>query len=354
MAQSLPTSMPAAVYRGPDDLRIETLPVPTLGPGEVLVEVAACGVCGTDLKKLHLGLQPPPRVYGHETVGRIAALGDGCNEWQVGDRVAVYHHIPCGTCHLCRRGVPAQCPIYKQTGATAGFEPAGGGYARYVRVMDWIVRGGGLVRVPDDVSDLAATFVEPVNTCLKGVIRSGLQENDVAHVVGAGAVGQLLAQLAGLRGARVVVCDLLPGRLAAASRLGAAAAVTPEHVDEVIAEMTDGLGADAVFLAAPVSAAVPEALARVRPGGSVVLFAHTRAGDPFTADAGEVCTLDKHIVGSYSSDVALNELAAEAVFARLVDVESLVTHVYPLERIGEAVARASQPADDALKVVVTP
>jgi len=204
--------MRAAVYRGPDQMVVETVPVPVIGAGELLVQVSACGVCGTDLKKIHRGLQPPPRIYGHETVGRIAALGDGVSDWRLGQRVALYHHIPCGTCKLCRRGVPAQCPVYKRTGITAGFEPAGGGFAEYVRVMDWIVAGGGVVAVPDGVTDEVASFVEPTNTGLKAMARSGLAPGDSAVVIGAGPIGLLLLQLATAHGATVVVSDPLPGR----------------------------------------------------------------------------------------------------------------------------------------------
>ncbi len=344
--------MPAAVYRGPGQVVIETLPVPDLRPGEVLVEVAACGVCGTDLKKIRHGLQAPPRVYGHETVGRIAAVGDGVGEWSVGDRVAVYHHIPCGQCHYCRHGVAAQCAVYKRTGVTAGFEPAGGGYAGYVKAMDWIVAGGGLVRVPEGVSDEAATFVEPVNTCLKGLQRAGVEAGDLVQVIGAGPIGLLLMQLCRAAGASVVITDPLPGRRQVAARLGGVA-VTPDEVREAVLERTDGRGADAVILAVPRADLIAGALALTRPGGRVLLFAQTRRDDPFTADAGEVCTLDKTVLGSYSSDVRLNQAAAEAVFSGRIDVTALITHRFPLDKIAEAIRTAETPADDVLKVIVT-
>lgn len=345
--------MRAAVYRGPNQMIVESVPVPAIGAGELLVEVTACGVCGTDLKKIHLGLQPPPRIYGHETTGRIAALGDGVTGWRVGQRVALYHHIPCGACKLCRRGVPAQCPAYKVTGVTAGFEPAGGGFAEYVRVMDWIVAGGGVVAIPDGVSDAVASFVEPTNTALKGLARSGLEPGDLAVVIGAGPIGLLLMQLAIAHGAQAVISDPLPGRRALATQLGGVAA-TPDEVAEAVAARSGGLGADAAFLAVPHAALIGPALAMVRPGGVVVTFAQTRLDDPFTADAGQLGTLDKVVLGAYSSDVALNDAAAEAVFAGRIEVASLVTHTFGLDQIAEAIATASTPSDNALKVVVRP
>lgn len=348
-----PETMRAAVYRGPHDLRVEVLPVPEIGPGEILVRVAACGVCGTDLKKIHYGLQSPPRVYGHETVGRIAAVGSEVDGWRVGDRVALYHHVPCGECHYCRRGVPAQCDLYRRTGVTAGFTPAGGGYAEYVKVMDWVVRGGGVVRVPESVSDRAAVFVEPVNTCLKAVQRAALQEGDLALVIGAGPIGLLLMQLASLAGARTVVSDLLPGRKTVAARLGATRIVSPGEAHDAVMALTADRGADAVFVAVPSTDVVGPALTMTRPGGRVVLFAHTRRGDECRLDAGEICTLDKVVIGSYSSDIGLAEEAARVVFERRIEVESLVTHEFPLDRIGDALTTASQPSDESLKVVVT-
>ena len=137
----IPKTMRAAVYRGIDDIRLETVPVPRIAADELLVKVAACGVCPTDIKKIHYGLQSPPRIYGHETAGTIVKAGRNVQGWRVGDRVALHHHVPCLTCHACRHRSFAQCPGYKRTGVTAGFEPAGGGFAEYVRVMAFALPG---------------------------------------------------------------------------------------------------------------------------------------------------------------------------------------------------------------------
>ena len=160
-------TMQAAVYRGSGRVAVETIPVPEIGPGEMLVRVETCGICHTDLKKIAYDLLEPPRIYGHETAGVVAAVGSDVHRFHPGDRVVVFHHIPCGECFYCRRKLFAQCPVYKKVGVTAGFEPAGGGFAQYVRVMDWIVERG-VERIPDGVDFDQACFVEPVNTCLKG------------------------------------------------------------------------------------------------------------------------------------------------------------------------------------------
>src|SRR5512137_2021486 len=152
--------MRAAVYRGDSTVVVESVPTPEIGPGELLVRVEACGICHTDLKKVEYDLLPPPRIYGHETAGVVVEVGEGVTGFQVGDGVIAFHHIPCLDCFYCRRRLYAQCEIYKRVGITAGFEPAGGGFAQYVRVMDWIVQRG-VERIPEGVSFERASLVEP-------------------------------------------------------------------------------------------------------------------------------------------------------------------------------------------------
>src|SRR6478672_8381238 len=163
----IPKTMQAAVYRGPNDIRLETVPVPRIGPSELLVKVAVCGVCPTDIKKIHYGTVPPPRIFGHETSGTIVQVGRGVTKFRVGDRVGLHHHVPCLDCHYCRHHAFAQCLRYKRTGITAGFEPAGGGYADYVRVMPFVLPG--VVRIPRGNTFVEGAMLEPVNTVLKAI-----------------------------------------------------------------------------------------------------------------------------------------------------------------------------------------
>ena len=140
--------MLAAVYHGQNDVRLQTVAVPEIGAGELLIRVHTCGICGTDLKKISTGSHSAPRIFGHETAGVVASVGKNVTQFKPGDRVMVFHHIPCGQCYYCRHKTFAQCETYKKVGCTAGFEPSGGGFAEYVRVMDWIVEQG-TVRIPD-------------------------------------------------------------------------------------------------------------------------------------------------------------------------------------------------------------
>ncbi len=174
MLDAIPQQMLAAVYQGGSRISVESVSTPVIGAGELLVRVESCGICHTDLKKVEYNLLSPPRIYGHETAGVVAAVGEGVTNYAPGDRVIVFHHIPCGECFYCQRRLYAQCPVYKKVGVTAGYEPAGGGFSQYVRVMDWIVKRG-VERIPPGVSFDQACWVEPVNTCLKGVELLGLR-----------------------------------------------------------------------------------------------------------------------------------------------------------------------------------
>jgi L-iditol 2-dehydrogenase len=343
----------AAVYHGPDQVRVQELPLPELGPGELLVRVYACGVCGTDLKKIRHGLVPPPRVFGHEIAGAVAAVAEGETEWRVGDRVVAQHHVPCGDCFYCARKLYASCPVYRQTGTTAGFEPAGGGFAEYVRVLPFV--RPGLVRIPDDVSFEEASFLEPLNTVLKGVRTARAEAGELALVLGQGPVGLLFTQVLRPEGLAVVGSDPLPFRRDMARRFGATG-VDPRAIDvaALCRDRTGGRGADLAVVAAASTAAIAEALRALRPGGRALLFAQTRMGEAAVVDAGEIGMQEKVLLGSYSSDIDLQPLAADMLFSRHIEVGPLITHRFPLDEIGQAIDVASNPLPRSLKVVLTP
>ena len=246
---AVPATMRAAVYRGEGKIGVESVETPQPGVGEIVVRVETCGICHTDLKKIEYNLLPPPRIYGHETAGVVASVGEGVEKYHAGDRVIVFHHIPCGDCFYCQRRLYAQCPLYKRVGVTAGFEPAGGGFAQYVRVMDWIV-DRGVEKIPDGVSSDQACWVEPVNTCLKGVEMLGLRAGDVVAILGQGPIGLIFTMLVKRTGARVFGTDMIEYRRAIAAGLGAEAFDPrgPEF-ESRLREATEGRGADAVIVA---------------------------------------------------------------------------------------------------------
>jgi L-iditol 2-dehydrogenase len=385
----IPKTMPAVVYRGANDLRLETVPVPRIGPGELLVRVAVCGVCPTDIKKIQYGTIPPPRIFGHETAGTIVRVGSRLRQFRVGERVALHHHVPCLECHACRHHAFAQCAQYKRTGITAGFEPAGGGYAEYVRVMPFVLPG--VVRIPARNSFLEGALLEPVNTVLKGVKRLALLPGDTVLVAGQGPIGLMFTRLLALHGMRVLATDLLPARLKLARAFGAAAVYCPEskvqspkpkvegnpkpearspkssithhasritypaadpQLSTLVHQLTKGRGLDAAVIAVPSDAIVREAQALIRGAGQVLLFAHTRRGAETSIDPATICMDEKDLIGSYSSDYLLQKEVARLVFSRKLDAPRLITHQFPLAQTAAAIELASHPTAESLKVVV--
>ena len=352
--EAIPATMRAAVYHGKEDVRLETVPVPKIGPGELLIRVHTCGICGTDLKKIATGSHSAPRIFGHETSGVVAAVGEGVTRFQTEDRVMAFHHIPCGKCYYCRHKVFAQCPVYKKVGCTAGYEPSGGGFSEYVRVMDWIV-DRGVVRIPDEVSFEQACFVEPVNTCQKGIETLRLQTDETVAVIGQGPIGIMLGSLAKRAGARVITSDLFPQRLKISKRFGLEETVDGSQTDLVsrVRELTEGRGADAVILAVGGNKLISPAMDACRPGGRVLLFAQTVHGEA-VIDPGAVCVDEKTLLGSYSASVDLQEESVRFVFSREMDLEGLISHRFSLEESLKALNLAAHPQADSLKIVIQP
>lgn len=355
VAQPIPASMRAAVYRGKGSVVVETVPVPEIGAGEVLIRVAACGICGTDLKKIEYGFVAAPQIFGHEVSGTVVAIGASVTKWKLGDRVMSFHHVPCGACFYCQRRLFSQCPGYKKVGLTAGFDPNGGGFAQYARAMPWVAERG-MVRIPDDVSFDEASFIEPVNTCIKAVEKARVAAGETAVVMGLGPIGLLLGMLSKLEGATVIGSDPMPERRAKSLSLGLDSSVDPRHghLAAEIRARTDGRGADVVLVAVPIPAALTEALSIARPGGRVLLFAQNDPQMKIEFPAAAVGVEEKEILGSYSAAVDRAEKSARLIFTRQLPVEKLISHRFSLEDMDQALRLAARPVGDSLKVVIHP
>ena len=352
--RGIPPLMQAAVYRGEHRVVVETVETPRLGPGEILVEVQSCGVCHTDLKKIEYDLLTPPRIYGHETAGVVASVGAQVSKFAPGDRVIAFHHIPCGRCFYCDRRLYAQCPVYKRVGITAGFEPAGGGFAQYVRVMDWVVQSG-VEKIPEGVSFDQACWVEPVNTCLKGVELLRLFANDVVAVLGQGPIGLIFTMLAARTGARVLATDMIAFRRSLAQEFGAKA-FDPRQPGfaEAVREATEGRGADAVIVATSAPGLVEQALSVSRPGAKILLFAQTSKTDRIEMAGADICVGERILLGSYSADIDLQSESTRLVFSGELPLLRLISHRFGLGEIERAMAVAQRPSETSLKVVIHP
>jgi L-iditol 2-dehydrogenase len=353
--ETIAATMRAAVYQGSGTVSVESIPTPEIGPGEILIRVESCGICHTDLKKIEYDLLSPPRVYGHETAGVVAAVGHEVSEYAPGDRVAVFHHVPCRTCFYCDRKLYAQCLGYKRVGVTAGYEPAGGGFAQYVRAMDWIVRDG-VERIPEGVPFDRAVFVEPVNTCLKAVVQMDPQPYETAVILGQGAIGLLFTMLVTRTGAAVYATDTFARRRELALRFGARAAWRPGEggLEREIKLTTEGRGADLVLVAASAPGIVEQAVRISRPGARILLFAQTSREERIEFPGAEICVGERILMGSYSASVDLQRESARLVFSGELPVEDLISHRVPLDRIHEGIHQALHPGEDSLKIAVHP
>jgi len=347
--------MHAAVYQGRSTVSVEQIPTPEIGPGELLVRVESCGICHTDLKKIEYNLLAPPRIYGHETAGIVVAAGRGVRNFAIGDRVVAFHHIPCLECFYCRHKLYAQCPVYKKVGVTAGYEPAGGGFSQYVRVMDWIVQRG-VEKIPEGVSYDRACFVEPVNTCLKGVVQLNPQAGDVVIILGQGPIGLLFTMLVNRSGAVMIATDAMPYRRELALRFGATEAFDPgdSQLLERVMEMTGGRGADSVIVAASAPGIVEQAVRYSRPGSRILLFAQTSHQERIELSGADICVGERAIFGSYSASVDLQKESADLVFRGLLPVEDLISHRFPLTDIRTGIDLALHPQSKSLKIIVQP
>ncbi len=325
------SQMKAAVYRDKDDIKIEDKPIPKIGHDEVLVQMKACGICGSDLMDWYIKPRAPV-VLGHEPVGLISKRGRNVGSFEIGDRVFVHHHVACMHCHYCVRGDFTLCEKFHNTHIVPG------GFAEYFRVpypnltMDTL-------RVPDSVTDDEAVLIEPLGCCLRALHKCNLQTGDTVVVVGCGATGILNLALLKLFGASTVIAsDFFEQRLEVAKRFGADIIVNAksETVSNVAKSVSDGRGADLVMVTAPSVGAYLNGFAALRKGGRLCVFAPTEPGNSMPISPKELFFSEVKIIPSYSTSHVETREALELIRTRKVDLRKLVTHRFALRNIAEA------------------
>jgi L-iditol 2-dehydrogenase len=346
----------AQVFRGVNQLSYEEVPVPTLEADEVLVQVQVVGLCQSDIKKIRYPLYEPPRIFGHETAGTIAAVGSQVKGWTVGQRVAVMHHIPCMRCAYCLNDNFSMCDVYKNISTSAGFNPSGGGFAEYVKVPGHIVENGGLIPIPDDISFEEASFVEPTNCCLKAVKKAQIAPGQTVLVTGAGPIGLMFMMLVKYFGGRAIATDLLPSRIEKALEVGAEAAFDARDPDlpTKIQALTGGMGVDVTLLAVPSDKAFFQALDCTRKGGKILFFAEFPDELTIPINPNTLYRREIDLMGSYSSSYRLQSLSADIVFNRRIDVKALISDRYPLQDLSQAVDQAIAPTAETYKILIYP
>lgn len=348
--------MKAQVFRGVNQLSYEDVPLPEIGSDEVLVQVRVVGLCQSDIKKIKYPLYEPPRIFGHEMAGTIAAIGSDVKHWTVGDRVVVLHHIPCMHCAYCLNENFSMCDVYKSVTTTAGFTPSGGGFADYVKVPGHIVQNGGLIAIPDDVTFEQASFVEPTNCCLKAVKKAQIAPGQTVLVTGAGPIGLMFIMLVKHFGARAIATDLIPSRIEKALSVGAEAAfdARDRELPHKIQAMTGGMGADVTLLAVPSDKAFFQALDCTRKGGKILFFAEFPDELEIPINPNILYRREIDLIGSYSSSYRVQTLAADIVFNHRIDVDALISDRYPLHDLSIAVDQAIAPTPETYKILLYP
>jgi L-iditol 2-dehydrogenase len=334
----------AAVFQGAGRITPGEWPEPEVGTGELLLRVRGCGLCGSDIAKIVAPETRGPAVLGHEVVGDVVRTGPGVAGFGVGDRVVAAHHVPCGTCHYCRRGSESMCRAFK----ASNLDP--GGFAEYVRVPPANVRHATF-RVPDHLTDEEASFVEPLACCVRAVDRARVESGDTVVVVGLGSIGCLFVQLLSRAGAAVVGADPLSDRVALALTLGARAAGAGDAAASAARELSEGRGADHVILTGGGAEVLPWAAGLVREGGTLHVFAGG-PGESLPLPLGTLYHRELTLTSTYSSSPATLARAFWLLSAGKVEVDRLITHRLPLERLAEGVELMRRR--EALKVYVTP
>ncbi|HJN86392.1 MAG: alcohol dehydrogenase catalytic domain-containing protein [Dehalococcoidia bacterium] len=340
--------MRVAMYYNNQDVRVEEMPVPAVGPGELLVRVEASGICGSDVMEWYR-IARAPLVLGHELAGVVTQVGDGVDRYRVGDRVLVTHHVPCNTCYHCLNGHHTVCDTLRQT----TFDP--GGFTEYLRVPAINV-DRGVCLLPEEVSFEDATFVEPLGCVLRAQQRAALPAGRSVLVLGSGLTGLLHIQLAGALGAgRIMATDMVDYRLEAARRFGAEAVFrASEDVPARLLEVNEGRLADLVVVCTGAIPALQQALQSVERGGTVLFFAPTEPGATLSVSVNDTFFRNNvTLTTSYAAGPADLATALELIRSRRVRVGDMITHRLGLADTGLGFKLTSE-AQSSLKVIVEP
>ncbi len=342
-----PTTTRAVVFHARDDVRLERVPLPDLSAGELLVRIRACGLCPGETMGWYMARKAPV-VLGHEPVGEVIRVGPGTSEFSPGDRIFIHHHAPCLTCRACRRGDHVHCPTWRRTRLIPG------GVAEFAVVPETIVRTDTL-RLPAELTDEAATFIEPLACVVKSLHRAGLRVGDRVAVIGLGVMGMLHILLARRLGAELVLgIDRVASRLARGKAFGADTVIDAMHesAPEVVRAHTDSLGADVVIVGPGTVEAIEMGFKSVAPGGSLVLFTPIPAEARWQFPIHDAYFREVRIIPTYSAGPPQTREALRWLQEGL-PVDLLVTHRYSLDEAIEGYRLVCE-ATEALKVVIRP
>ena len=344
--KSIERKMKVAVYYSPEDIRIEQVPIPSLEDDEILVEMKACGICGSDLMDWYLKTRAP-LVLGHEPAGIVVKRGKKVEDFDIDDRVFVHHHVACMTCHYCLNGDYTLCETFHKTNIKPG------GFAEYFKVPAANLRLDTL-KIPEKMSFEEGTFIEPVGCCIRALNKCGLKQGDSVAIIGAGSTGLIHTALSRIYGsATTIVSDLIDFRLAHAKKFGADKTVNPksENLIEVVKSSTGGVGVDIAVVTAPSLEAYRAGMDVCRKGGKLCVFAPTSPGRHMQVSPKELFFSELQIVPSYSTSHLETRVALRLIESGEFKVKELITQRFSLEEVAEAFKTAMNSVE-SLKVMI--
>lgn len=339
--------MRVAMYYNNKDVRVEEMPTPEIGSGEILVKVMASGICGSDVMEWYR-IKKAPRVLGHEITGEIVEIGEDVKSYKKGDRVFVSHHVPCNTCRYCLSGYHTACDTLHKT----NYDP--GGFAEYLRIPEINV-DRGVYLLPENMSFEEGTFIEPLGCVLRGQRLANIKPGQSILVIGSGISGLLNINLAYALGAgRIIATDINKYRLDAALRFGADAVIhASENVSKRVRELNEKRLADCVIICTGAMPAINQALQSVDRGGTILFFAVPEPGINVSIPITDFWRNEIKIMTSYGASPADLAIALELIYSQRVHVKEMITHRLNLSEAGLGFKLVSE-AKESIKVIIEP
>jgi L-iditol 2-dehydrogenase len=339
----------AAYVKGPSSVEVRNVDTPKARMGELLVRMRACGVCGSDLEKIYGQYTQPSMRLGHEPAGSISEIGSEVNDFKIGDRVFVHHHVPCYSCHFCMHGNETMCQKYSET----NLSPCG--LAEEFLVPAWNVSHGGVIKLPDYISFEEASMIEPLACCVRAWNKIRYKKGDSVAIFGAGSTGMMHVMLSKIFGIKDVFCfDINNFRLNFAKQIGVTEAFlsTENNSYPQVLSKTENRGVDVAIVATSSLNAIAQSIDLVRKGGTVVMFGVPSKDAKMQIDMSKVYSKEITIIPSYAASENDTKDAFDLIDKRRIDVKVLITHRFDLSESPKALECAHK-GNDSMKIIVT-
>ncbi len=341
--------MKAAFVKNPSEITVDEIQTPKMQNGDLLIQMQACGICGSDVEKVFGKYGQPSMRLGHEPSGIVLQVGEDVAEFKKGDRVFTHHHVPCYSCHFCNSGNETMCPKYYET----NLSPCG--LSEQYIVPAWNVSHGGVLKIPDSMSFAEAAMIEPLACCVRAWRKISYKKDDSVAIFGVGSTGMMHVMLAKSYGFGKIFCfDVNEFRLEFAKKFGITNAIksTEENAKKIIQTKTENRGVDVAIVATGSLKAVEDAIDYVRKGGTVMMFGVPSKNAMLNLDMSKIYSKEITIVTSYAASDRDTKEALDLISSSKIDAKKLITHYYPISQTQKAFDHALA-GTDAMKIIIT-